>query len=77
MRKARTYTIKKDIICTYVSKNKRMREREKEGEKDLRKTKKIHCYSVAFFDVNKMKPDYKNTVVHNIIVRSETYEMNK
>ncbi len=31
----------------------------------------------TFFDLKKMKPDYKNKTIHNIIVRSETYGMNK
>jgi hypothetical protein len=39
-------------------------------------TKNFDCCS-AFFDLNKLKPDYKNRTIHNIIVRSETSEMNK
>jgi hypothetical protein len=44
---------------------------------DTKNNKKILIVVLLFFDLNKLKPDYKNTTMHNIIVRSETSEMNK
>jgi hypothetical protein len=49
----------------------------KNERKRQRITKIYFDCCAAFFDLNKLKPDYKNTTIHNIIVRSETSEMNK
>ncbi len=48
-----------------------------EKERDRQRiTKNFDCCP-AFFDLNKLKPDYKNITIHNMSVRSEASEMNK